>query len=178
MTFYIITAANIPSDIRPYISGNYFTALHKDKNNHENVRPLGIGTAYRRVTAASVISAQAADFAEFLLPQGQFGINIPSGLDYIIHSTYTDLERFVTFDPDDTSKLPTRAVLFLDIANMFNAISRDACRSVLQSHPVFKTLLPLFDLLYKDPNVCWYQQPDGTFASFLQHEGFAQGCPI
>jgi hypothetical protein len=73
---------------------------------------------------------------------------------------------------------PTRALLMLDITNMFNAVSRDACRSVLERNDKFQPLLPLFDMLYSKPNLCWYRKPDGTFATFDQEEGFAQGCPL
>jgi hypothetical protein len=39
-------------------------------------------------------------------------------------------------------------------------------------------LVPIFDLLYFNDNVIYYQQPDGTWDSFLQQEGYAQGCPL
>jgi hypothetical protein len=73
---------------------------------------------------------------------------------------------------------PTRALLLLDIVNMFNAVSREACRSVLATHDKFNALIHFFDILYSVNIPCWYRQPDGTFATFDQAEGFTQGCPL
>jgi hypothetical protein len=83
-----------------------------------------------------------------------------------------DMERHLN------TATPTRAHVLLDIINMFNAVSREACRSALEEHDEFRALLPLFDLLYSSNNLCWYRKPDGTFATFEQAEGFAQGCPL
>jgi hypothetical protein len=66
----------------------------------------------------------------------------------------------------------------LDIANTFNAVSREASRSVLESHGNFCALLPLFDILCSENNLCWHPKPDRTFANFQQAEGFAQGFPL
>ena len=83
-----------------------------------------------------------------------------------------DIER--QLDPS----APTRALLLLDITNMFNAVSREACRSVLERNAKFRPSLPLFDTLCSKNNPCWHRKPDGTFATFDQEEGFAQGCPL
>jgi hypothetical protein len=53
-----------------------------------------------------------------------------------------------------------------------------SCRSVLETHDKFNALIPFFDILYSVNNPRWYRQPDGTFATFDQAEGFAQGCPL
>jgi hypothetical protein len=156
---------------RAYCS-NYFLALHKDPNDHDKVRPLGIGSSLRRITAALAITMLGTDAAKFLLPQGQFGIGIPSGSDFIMHSTMADPERHLN------TTAPTRAMLLSDIVNMFNAVSREACCSVLASHIIFSTLLPLFEILCSKNNKCWCRKPDGTFSSFEQAKGFAQGCPL
>jgi hypothetical protein len=73
---------------------------------------------------------------------------------------------------------PTRALLTLDIANMFNAISRLACRQALLHDNTLQQLLPFFDLLYHQHNRCWYQTPQGAYQQFPQEEGFTQGCPL
>jgi hypothetical protein len=59
---------------------------------------------------------------------------------------------------------------------MFNECSQLTCKNELEcDHP---DMVATFDLLYFDDNVIWYQQPDGTWGSFLQQEGYAQGCPL
>jgi hypothetical protein len=107
-----------------------------------------------------------------LLPQGQFGVGIPSGVDFIMHTTMADLERHLNSDS------PTRALLLLNIINMFNAVLREACRSMLEIHKQFCLLLPLFDMLCSANNNCWCCKPDGTFDAFERTKGFAQGCPL
>jgi hypothetical protein len=137
---------NTPKQCQSAFSCTYFLALHKDPNNLDHkdpnnldkVRPLGIGSALRRLCAAYATTVLGADAAEHLLEQGQFGIGIPSGLDFIIHSTMADVQRHL----DPTA--PTRAMLLIDIVNMFNAVSREACRSVLKKHEKFNALIPFF----------------------------------
>jgi len=52
---------------------------------------------------------------------------------------------------------------------MFNAASRLACKDRLDKD--MPDLVCVFDLLYHQSNVIWYQQPDGTWDKFLQDEG-------
>jgi hypothetical protein len=93
-------------------------------------------------------------------------------MDFIIHSTISDVERYL-----DDPTTPDRAMNILDLHNMFNECSRDACREELLKHDDLKTLIPYFDLLYDSDNTCWYVTADG-FHFFNQAEGFAQGCPL
>jgi hypothetical protein len=63
---------------------------------------------------------------KFLLPYGQFGIAVPVGNDFVIHSTQSLINRYL---PHHTTC--TRAILLLDLVNMFNEVSHDACHDVL-----------------------------------------------
>ena len=59
---------------------------------------------------------------------------------------------------------------------MFNQASRSVSRQELKSF--FPEWLWIFDHLYPPTgNRVWFQRPDGSWDSFLQVEGFAQGCP-
>jgi hypothetical protein len=73
---------------------------------------------------------------------------------------------------------PTGALLLLDIVNIFNAVSREAYRSVLKNHKTFCALVPFFDTPHPSDNVCWHREPVDAFSTFSQAEGFAQGCPL
>jgi hypothetical protein len=163
----------IPSAVKPYLAAQYVVALHKDPQNLDKIRPIGIGTALRRITAATLMTQFGSAFAEILLPHGQLGIAISGGLDFICHSTQAQVTTFMP-SPQHSS----RALLSLDITNMFNAISRQACRYQLSQFPTLRPLLPFFDLLYSNPNTCWHKSPESHFAHFPQWEGFAQGCPL
>jgi hypothetical protein len=55
----------------------------------KQLQPIGIGTAYRRITGDVITNTFAADFAKLLLPQGQVGIIIHGGIEFLIHSNTT-----------------------------------------------------------------------------------------
>jgi hypothetical protein len=79
----------------------------------------------------------AGQFATHLIPSGQYGVAFPGGLDFIVHSTQAQIDLFMS-QPEQS----THALLLLDIVNMFNAISWDACHSILEQNPAFAPLLP------------------------------------
>jgi hypothetical protein len=162
----------IPPAIRSTFAAQYVIALHKDPQNLTKIHPIGIGTALRRIAAAASITIHGQTLASYLIPHGQLAINVPGGLDFIVHSTQAQLNTYTT------GNNPTRALLTLDIANMFNTISRQACRHSLLQHPTLQPLIPFFDLLYHNPNECWYHTPSKNYQSFPQEEGFTQGCPL
>jgi hypothetical protein len=165
-----LAANRTPIDIQPTFAAQYVIALHKDPTNLEKIRPIGIGTALRRITAATLMTAYGHTIADFLVPHGQMGIAIPGGLEFIIHSTQAQLQTYVTTHQP--------ALVTLDIENMFNAISRQACLSTLNQETTLQPLIPYFNLLYSNFNVCWYQTPDKVYKTFQQQEGFTQGCPL
>jgi hypothetical protein len=74
-------------------------------------------------------------------------------------------------EPCLNSDSSTKALLLLDIINMFSAVSREACRSTLENHKQLCVSLPLFDMRCSANNNRWHQKPDGTF------DAFAQGTP-
>jgi hypothetical protein len=161
---------NIPTDTKTVFAAQYVIALHKDPNNLSKIRPIGIGTALRRLTAATLMTIYGTTIADFLVPHGQLAIAVPGGLDFIVHSTQAQVQTYVTTHQ--------RALVTLDIANMFNAISRQACRHTISQQPQLQPLLSYFDLLYSDANTCWYQTPELQYNYFPQPEGFTQGCPL
>jgi hypothetical protein len=132
-----------------------------------------MGSALRRIAGKYIMTLYGTTFATHLLPLGQFGIALQGGLQLLIDSARTQLHHHMISPPT-----PTRALLLLDLTNMFNCVSRQALRDILQDNPQFEALLPFFDLLYADPNKCYYRDPAGDLQFFLQQEGFAQGCPL
>jgi hypothetical protein len=173
----LILTNKVPLSIIPFITANRFIALHKDATDETKLRPLGIGTAYRRIAGAYIMNSFAPRFSALLLQQGQFGIAIQGGIDFLLHSAQAQVYQYI--DRPMESKLPPhRALLLLDIVNMFNEVSRDAARSILSKQPHFQALLPYFDLMYGSANRCYFTTPDGSTDFFLQHEGFPQGDPL
>jgi hypothetical protein len=102
---------------------------------------------------------------------------VHGGIETIVHLSRAMLESYIS-RPLAAGQAPSHAFCFLDIENMFNAISRETVRRELDRHDAFRCLLPLFDLLYDQPNACWFRTPSSAWDSFQQFEGFAQGCPL
>ena len=162
----------IPSTLAAQFAANYFMALYKDPNDHTKLRPIGMGSALRRIAGKYIMEAFSHNFATLLLPVGQFGIAIKGGLDYMLHTARSNISRFIDL------LVPTRVLLLLDIRNMFNSVSRVAIRDVLQTYPDLQPILPFFDLLYGQPTKCYYYDSNGNTSFFVQQEGVAQGCPL
>ena len=147
-------------------------ALHKDPTDPTKLRPISMGSALRRIAGKYIMEAYTPDIASHLIPTGQFGISTQGGLQYLIDYTRSQLHRYL--DKGDTP----RVLLLLDLLNMFNQVSRQAIRDHLHNHPIFRSLLPLFDLFYGQANLCFYRDAHGNLKHFTQEEGVAQGCPL
>jgi hypothetical protein len=117
------------------------------------------------------------DIAELYAPDGQCGIAIKGGLEFIVHKAQAQYHLFID-KPNKQKEPASRVLLLLDITNMFNEISRDACRLLLLARPELKDTVPYFDQMCKEPNRCWYKTDKGTYRHFQQPKGFAQGCPL
>jgi hypothetical protein len=173
----LILNNEIPTCISTLLAFCRFLALHKDPDDLDKLRPIGIGTVWRRL-AGSVIALQFADtFAEFLLPAGQLGLTIRGGLDFLTHTANCQHDAFIT-QPLSTNLPPQRAGIFVDLVNCWNQMSREEALDVLESEPRFHSLVHYFDLMYENPNRCFFHRPDGSLDFFIQEDGFPQGDPL
>lgn len=170
-TSQLIIDGHLSESVAKHFRSAYFLALHKDTLDPLKLRPIGIGTAFRRIIGSIIMAHHNESFAAHLLPAGQLGVGISGGINVIAHLTQLLVSRHVA----DPSRC-TRVLIALDIVNMFNACSRETCRSSILKH--FPRLIPFFDLLYSEDNMCWYLDHQGCWNAFLQTEGFAQGCPL
>ena len=171
--FQLLVTAQLPPSVHPLLSSNYFLALHKDPAKPEKLRPIGIGTALRRIAAKTALLHCTDDIRPLLLQAGQYGIQIPGGIDFVAHTTTNHVQQYIT-EPST----PTRALVLLDLHNMFNNTSRTAARKLLLDHQATRPLVPLYDLLTQSPTPSWYFDDNDTAARFTQQEGFPQGCPL
>jgi len=170
----LLYMGKIQKEIRDYVSYNESVSFHKDPTNLDAIRPIGIGTAIRRIAAAHAMSATKDEAAQFLSPT-QFAIGLSSGIDVITHSIQTHVQRYIE-RPAQQQSPPTRAILILDLKNMFNQVSMKKAREIIYTN--FPHLLPLFDILYYDNTKCWYRKPDGRRDFLWRREGSSQGCPF
>ena len=171
---HAILSGSLPKDTQPYFAYAESVAFYKDSPLCTAVRPIGIGVAWRRIATAHAMQVSRDDIAAHLSPH-QFAIGLHSGLDFITHTMQTQAERYLTNPPSEANP-PSRAILLLDLVNMFNTISMVKARDLIYTH--FPHLLPLFDSLYYHPSKCWYRDPTGARAFFLRQEGSSQGCPF
>jgi hypothetical protein len=132
----LILNNQVPSPITSLLAASHFMALHKDPADHTKLRPISMGSALRRVAGKYFMELYGPTFAKFLLPQGQFGIALKGGLQLMVDTARTQLHRYI-----DTPQ-PTRALLLLDMANMFNCVSRRPCKIHSKSTPNSKRVSP------------------------------------
>ena len=191
----LVVTAQVPPPIQTLLASNYFLALHKDITNPEKLRPIGIGTAIRRVAAKTALVHMTDDITPLLLKGGQYGIQIPGGVDFVAQTTamavreyidkHTDNQNTPTDDHNDdqnntktATNSPSRALILLDLTNMFNNVSRTEARRILLSEDATCPLVPIFDLLTNHPCDSWYFNENHEPHTLQQEEGFPQGCPL
>ena len=69
-----------------------------------------------------------------------------------------------------------RAVVFVDVSNMFNSVSRESLMNIISLN--FSELLPLAYLLYSGPGTVHHHCEDGSWCAIQMLEGVNQGCPL
>ena len=171
--FEKIINGEVPNKFKAFLRKTYVVALEKDPNDKTKLRPLGVPSAIRRIAANIVLHQYRSIFAEHILPFN-FAIGIGGGCDVIVKTLQLAVDKYI-IEPENNGDLPTRALVSLDIKNMFNAISREKLREVI-AHK-FPTLEPFADLIYDGKGEQYVKLEDGTWNIIEVHEGFSQGCP-
>jgi len=172
--FSNIANANFGKYERSHINTIYFVAFHKDVNNPKKLRPIGVPSAIRRITANLLITKNKPDFASYLLPFN-YAIGVQGGISTIVHTMRLGVEKYIS-QPESNGNLPTRALVSLDIRNMFNAVSRHKLREIIANE--FPHLLPFTNMIYQDFHTAKFKDESNTWQEFTVTEGFTQGCPL
>ena len=71
------------------------------------------------------------------------------GFDFVVKAMQLAIEKYIDNNPQQSSRLPTRVVIFFDLTNQFNSVSREEFKNVIATS--FPELLPLVTLLYNHP---------------------------
>ena len=172
--FTLVANADVPPSIQSIFRSTYLVALQKDPNDLSKLRPLGVPSAIRRVTAVLLLHAYRADFASYLLPYN-YAVGVNGGIDVITSTIRLGVERYIE-RPEAKGSLPSRALVSLDIRNMFNAISRQKLREIM--HRRFPELEAFADMIYETTGYTSVKLSDGRWREIPVLEGFAQGCPM
>ncbi|KAL7502262.1 hypothetical protein ACHAXN_000775, partial [Cyclotella atomus] len=171
--FEQIVNGNVSEQFKHFIRQTYLVALEKDPDDKTKLRPLGVPSAIRRISAISVLKQFNSAFAQHILPFN-FAIGIGGSCDFIIKTLQLAVDKYIISN-ESANRLPTRALVSLDIRNMFNAISRERLREVISTK--FPPLEPFADLIYDGVGETFVKLEDGTWTVIAVNEGFSQGCP-
>jgi hypothetical protein len=88
-----------------------------------------------------------------------------------VHTTNCQFDSFIT--KLHTAALPNYACILVDLVNCWNQISQEAgALNVIEPDPCLHTLVHYFDLMYDNPNLCFFHCPNGSIDSFTQEDGF------
>ena len=172
--FTHVVNGEVPPKVQAILRTTYLVALQKDPDDLSKLRPLGVPSAIRRVAAVLILLTYRAHFAQALLPFN-YAIGINGGIDVITTTVRLGVDKFIR-QPELKGKLPSRALVSLDIRNMFNAISRQKLREIM--HKRFPELENFADMLYENDGRTAVKLVDGRWQYISVREGFAQGCPM
>ncbi|KAL7502962.1 hypothetical protein ACHAXN_001911, partial [Cyclotella atomus] len=150
--FNHVINGEVPEQFQTFLRQTYLVSDDKTK-----LRPLGVPSAIRH----------------HLLPFN-YAIGVSGGVDIIVKTIQLAVDRYI-IEKETNGKLPTRALVSLDIKNMFNAVSRERLREIIAER--FPTLEPFTDLIYDDKGETFVRKEDGTWVIIDVTEGFSQGCP-
>ena len=145
------------TDVGPILFGGRLIALDKKDGG---IRPIAIGSTFRRLTAKCASAFAIAKLAPMLAPR-QLGVGVPGGCEAAVHAT----RRFL-------SSLSSDSVLVkLDFSNAFNCLHRDSM--LLAVHKYAPELYKFCHLAYAQ----------SSFLKFgphilLSEEGVQQGDPL
>jgi hypothetical protein len=107
--------------MRHFFTNTYLFCLHKDPHDEKKLRPIGIPTAIRRIIATHVANKWKDKFALHLLPYN-FAVGVPNGMDFTIKCMQLSFKKII-IAREQRNKLPSRAAIFVNLTNMFNAVS-------------------------------------------------------
>lgn len=172
--FTHVVNGEVPPKVQNILRTTYLVALQKDPEDLSKLRPLGVPSAIRRVAAVLILLTYRSHFAKALLPFN-YAIGINGGIDVITTTVRLGVDKYIR-QPELKGKMPSRALVSLDIRNMFNAISRQKLREIM--HKRFPELENFADMLYENDGRTAVKLVDGSWRYIAVCEGFAQGCPM
>ena len=155
----LIISGDILPEVREWFSGGRLCALAKEDGE---VRPICIGSVWRRLASKVVCSILQPKFLEFLAPT-QIGVAVKSGAEILIHEV--DL-LYRTF-----KKTKDFVVLKIDWKNAFNSVDRQLFLDAVHKH--FPEIYNFISAMY---SVKGRLKFGDNF--LLSEEGTQQGDPL
>ena len=131
----------IPEDIRPIFFGANLCALSK---KDEGIRPIAVGTTFRRLTTKAGLKPISRDLGNHLRPN-QLGYSSKGGSEAAAHAARHYL----------MSNTQNKVFLKLDIKNAFNTMNRDVILQKVKEH--IPSLYNLIWQAYSKPSHLFYR---------------------
>ena len=156
-----IMSGQVPDFAREAIFGASLFALRKNDNG---IRPIAIGSVYRRL-AARILAHQAASRLSHELSPTQLGVGVPHGCEAAVHAVREFIAGFST--TTDTSHVLVK----VDVKNAFNSLNRDAL--LLRVREKCPELEPIISHSYSSPTPLFYWNTVIT-----SQRGVQQGDPL
>ena len=119
-----------------------------------------------------MVTKHRADFEKRFLPVN-YAIEVSKRIDLITNTIQLRVEKYISM-PEKNSKLPTRALVSLDIHNMFNVFSCQQLQMIMVE--LFPELELFADCLYSNFGKTCVKKDHGSWFHIAVKEGFAQGC--
>ena len=159
----LLASGRAPIEVAKFLAGGSLIALIKDvPNGPQDIRPIAVGEALRRLTSKCLCILTKAKAAEHF--EGyQTGVACPGGSEITIHGLRDCIERHWNDEDFVTLKI--------DFQNAFNIVSRQALLEECHTH--FPELLPWASWCYGQHPMLFH--PMGTISS---ETGVQQGDPL
>ena len=156
----LFLAGMIPAEVALSFAGARLIALRK---NQYDVRPIAVGSVFRRLVAKVACNVLKADMSAFFAPF-QFRVATPGGTEHLTRLLQLTLAQH-----------PDWIILKTDAKNAFNSISRQAFLEGVAEH--FPSLYHFVASCYlNSPSLCLLT-PDGVDC-IQSSEGVQQGDPL
>ncbi|XP_065319160.1 uncharacterized protein LOC135927139 [Gordionus sp. m RMFG-2023] len=151
-----ILKGDVPTFVSPILFGARLIALQKPNND---LRPIAIGSTFRRLVAKT-ISSRIKHEASNILSPFQLGVGIPGGCEAVVHLTRIHLETQPT----------NESLVKIDFNNAYNTLSRNSFLS--SSSILFPGYTKFFYSCYQQPSTLQFD----TY-KIPSIEGIQQGDP-
>ena len=112
-----------------YSRDSYLFCLYKDPEDLTKLCPIGIPSAIRQIITSHVADSTRQQFAR-RIPPYNYAVGVDGGMDFTIKSMQLSIEKYIQI-PQQEGSLPTRAVVFADISNMFTSVSRKSLMNII-----------------------------------------------
>ena len=153
-------AADFSDELRRALGAARLVAFAKP---HSGVRPIAVGSAWRRVMGRAVAAQRRAAWAEQLQPV-QFGVGVSGGSELLVHAA----RALVAERPD-------WLIVGTDCRNAFNSGSRRGMLAALAL--AGSDILPFAQFFYGQDAALFFGAEDGV-ARLASRTGAQQGDPI